>query len=54
MGRKETSRNAIDLVQIQAKLQQPHERRLWRGLEELAGTPEYRDFLECEFPHDPR
>jgi molybdopterin-containing oxidoreductase family iron-sulfur binding subunit len=54
MGSKETSRNAIDLVQIQAKLEQQPGRLLWRGLEELAGTPEYRDFLECEFPYDPR
>ena len=44
----------LDLVQIQAKLEQSPEKRVWRGLEELAGTPEYRDFLECEFPHDPR
>jgi molybdopterin-containing oxidoreductase family iron-sulfur binding subunit len=41
-------------VQIQAKLEQSPEKRVWRGLEELAGSPEYRDFLECEFPHDPR
>lgn len=54
MGRKEKGRSTFDLVQIQAKLEQAPEKRFWRGLEELAGTPEYRDFLECEFPHDPR
>ena len=53
-GAKQKNGNALDLVQIQAKLDQSPEKRVWRGLEELAGTPEYRDFLECEFPHDPR
>jgi MoCo/4Fe-4S cofactor protein with predicted Tat translocation signal len=28
-------------------------RRLWRGLEELADTPEFRAHLENEFPHGP-
>jgi MoCo/4Fe-4S cofactor protein with predicted Tat translocation signal len=54
MDRKPKSGNPLDLVQIQAKLERAPEKRLWRGLAELAGTPEYRDFLECEFPHDPR
>ena len=54
MQRKPKPGNPLDLVQIQAKLDQSQEKRVWRGLEELAGTPEYRDFLECEFPHDPR
>ena len=54
MARKQKNGNALDLVQIQAKLDQSPEKRVWRGLEELAGTPEYRDFLACEFPHDPR
>ena len=54
MGRKEKGRSTFDLVQIQAKLEQAPEKRFWRGLEELAGTPEYRNFLQCEFPHDPR
>jgi MoCo/4Fe-4S cofactor protein with predicted Tat translocation signal len=54
MKRNPKNGNAVDLVQIQAKLEQSPEKRVWRGLEELAGTPEYRDFLACEFPHDPR
>jgi molybdopterin-containing oxidoreductase family iron-sulfur binding subunit len=54
MARKQKAGNALDLVQIQAKLEHSPEKRVWRGLEELAGTPEYRDFLACEFPHDPR
>ncbi len=44
----------LDLVQIQAKLEQSPEKRVWRGLGELAQAPDYRDFAECEFPHDPR
>jgi MoCo/4Fe-4S cofactor protein with predicted Tat translocation signal len=28
--------------------------KLWRSLEELAETQEYRAFLEKEFPHDPK
>jgi molybdopterin-containing oxidoreductase family iron-sulfur binding subunit len=54
MQRKSKAGKPLDLVQIQAKLERWPEKRVWRGLEELAGTPEYRDFLECEFPHDPR
>ncbi|MDR3675917.1 MAG: TAT-variant-translocated molybdopterin oxidoreductase [Acidobacteriota bacterium] len=54
MKRKSQSGNALDLVQIQAKLEQSPEKRVWRGLEELAGTADYRDYLATEFPHDPR
>src|ERR1035437_4297146 len=54
MARKQKNGNALDLVQIQAKLNQSPEKRIWRGLEELAGTDDYRDFLATEFPHDPR
>jgi len=54
MDRNPKNGNPLDLVQIQAKLDQSPEKRVWRGLEELASTREYRDFLECEFPHDPR
>ncbi len=54
MQSESKARKPLDLVQIQAKLEQSPEKRVWRGLEELAGTPEYREFLECEFPHDPR
>ncbi len=54
MQRKPKPGAPIDLVQIQAKLNDSPEKRVWRGLEELAGTPDYRDFLATEFPHDPR
>ena len=54
MKRNSRTNGPLDLVQIQTKLQQSPEKRVWRGLEELANTAEYRDFVECEFPHDPR
>jgi molybdopterin-containing oxidoreductase family iron-sulfur binding subunit len=54
MASKQKNGNPLDLVQIQTKLDQSPEKRVWRGLGELAGTPEYKDFLACEFPHDPR
>ena len=54
MNRKSKPGNALDLVQIQAKLDQSPEKRVWRGLEELAGTADYRDYVATEFPHDPR
>jgi molybdopterin-containing oxidoreductase family iron-sulfur binding subunit len=42
----------LDLVQIQAAAQNG-EKRLWRSLDELGDTPEFRAFLHNEFPHDP-
>jgi molybdopterin-containing oxidoreductase family iron-sulfur binding subunit len=54
MDQKRKPGKPLDLVQIQTKLERGPEKRLWRGLDELAGTPEYRDYLESEFPHDPR
>src|SRR5438093_8170603 len=47
------SSNALDLASIRAKLESDGARRFWRGLEELAETQEYKDFLEHEFPLDP-
>ena len=54
MSRNPKNGNAFDLVQIQAKLDERPEKRVWRGLDQLAGTPDYRDFVASEFPHDPR
>jgi hypothetical protein len=42
MAPKKTTGNAFDLVKIQAKLEQSPEKRVWRGLEELAGPPTSR------------
>jgi len=54
MPSKPKDGNSLNLVQIQAKLEQSPDKRFWRGLEELANTAEYRNFLETEFPYDPR
>ena len=44
----------LDLEALRARLRESGgEKRLWRGLEDLADTPEHRAFLDHEFPHDP-
>jgi molybdopterin-containing oxidoreductase family iron-sulfur binding subunit len=53
MTMKPNSNAPMDLEAIRAKQKAAGTRRLWRGLEELAETPEHRAFLEHEFPHDP-
>ena len=42
--------SAIDLEAARAKLASSESPRFWQLLEELSDTPEYRDFLENEFP----
>src|SRR5206468_7263393 len=44
--------NVLDLASIRAKLESDGVRRFWRGLEELAETEEYKDFLDHEFAVD--
>ena len=39
----------LNLASIRAKLESDGVRRFWRGLEELAETEEYKDFLDHEF-----
>ena len=43
----------MDLEAIRARLAARGGRGYWQSLEELAGTPEYQEFLHHEFPHDP-
>src|ERR1700683_1849688 len=43
----------LDSEKLRNLLEKPSGNRLWRNLEELADTHEYRAFLENEFPHDP-
>src|SRR5271155_320759 len=38
---------------LRARLAAHGGQTFWRSLGELAETPEYREFLEHEFPHDP-
>ena len=40
----------LDLPAIRARLAGTHGRDFWRGLEELAETPEFTEFLHREFP----
>jgi MoCo/4Fe-4S cofactor protein with predicted Tat translocation signal len=47
------SKAPVDLEALRARQKTYGSRHLWRGVEELAQTPEYRAFLENEFPHDP-
>jgi MoCo/4Fe-4S cofactor protein with predicted Tat translocation signal len=45
--------NSIDLAAARAKLEREGGKRLWQSLEQLSDTPEYRTFLENEFPSIP-
>ena len=44
-------RNNLDLAHVRARLDGVQGRDYWRSLDELASTPEFRDLLEREFPH---
>src|SRR4051794_22635293 len=43
---------AVDFSALRRRLQQGEGREYWRGLEELAETPEFQDFVKHEFPRD--
>src|ERR1700721_1140708 len=45
-------RKSIDLAAASANLAQGHGKRFWQSLEELSETPEYREFLDHEFPYE--
>ncbi|MBI3211012.1 MAG: TAT-variant-translocated molybdopterin oxidoreductase [Candidatus Solibacter usitatus] len=40
----------LDISAVRARLQEKSGQEYWRGLEELADSPEVQDFLENEFP----
>ena len=42
-------RGAIDLKKVREKLQQGGP-QVWRSLDEVAGTPEFQEYLHREFP----
>ena len=44
-------RTNLDLAGVHARLDGVQGRDYWRSLDELASTPEFRDLLEREFPH---
>ena len=43
-------KDKLDLVQLQAEIEQKNAPELWRSLEELAGKPEVREMMHREFP----
>ncbi len=45
-----TKSTPIDLQAVRAKLQQDGAPQVWRSLDEVAGTPEFQDYLHREFP----
>ena len=47
---KRGSSSTIDLKAVRAKLQQPGAPEVWRSLDEVAGTDEFKDYLHREFP----
>ena len=54
MGNRKSETNRIDLAAIRERVDTDAGKHFWRGLEELAETPEYVSFLHHEFPHDPQ
>ena len=52
-GNNGTGKRGPDLDALRRRLAARGGRQYWQCLEELADTPEYRDFLHHEFPHDP-
>ena len=43
-------RSALDLPALRARLASQTGQQYWRSLEELADTPDFRGFVEREFP----
>ncbi|HJZ94894.1 MAG TPA: TAT-variant-translocated molybdopterin oxidoreductase [Candidatus Solibacter sp.] len=46
----EESQNKLDLAAARERLTDARGRDYWRSLEDLAGTPEFQDLMEREFP----
>jgi molybdopterin-containing oxidoreductase family iron-sulfur binding subunit len=51
MADRDTAMRAHDLVKLQAATANAAQQRFWRGLDELAETQEYKDFLRHEYPY---
>ena len=49
--RKSGGRPDVDIAALRAAAGDGNAPRFWRGLDELADTPEFRDHKENEFPH---
>ncbi len=52
-GNNGNGKRGVNLEAVRTALAQRGGRRFWQSLDELTETPEYREFLEKEFPHDP-
>jgi len=50
---KKASPYNVDISALRSASSAGQGPRYWRGLEELAGTPEFRNHIENEFPHGP-
>jgi MoCo/4Fe-4S cofactor protein with predicted Tat translocation signal len=48
---KNGGRPDVDIATLRHSAREGNTPRFWRGLDELAGTPEFRDHAENEFPH---
>ncbi len=48
---KNGGRPDVDIAALRQATSEGHTPRFWRSLDELAGTPEFRDHAENEFPH---
>jgi MoCo/4Fe-4S cofactor protein with predicted Tat translocation signal len=48
---KDRKKEKLDLVTIRAQLENGSGRELWRGLDELAATAEFKNFQDHEFPY---
>jgi MoCo/4Fe-4S cofactor protein with predicted Tat translocation signal len=49
--KKNSGRPDVDIAALRQATSQGNTPRFWRSLDELAGTPEFRDHAENEFPH---
>src|SRR5579862_6632953 len=49
--KKDPGRPDVDLAALRITASDGRVPRFWRGMEEIANTPEFRDHKENEFPH---
>src|SRR5882762_3094592 len=49
--KKNGARPGVDVATLRQAASEGNTPRFWRSLDELAGTPEFRDHAENEFPH---
>jgi molybdopterin-containing oxidoreductase family iron-sulfur binding subunit len=50
----DNTQGKLDVAAVRARLAARKGRQFWQGLEELAETGEFREFLEREFPREDR